>query len=326
VPDRDDVSFDGDDVSGPRTKAPRTESTPLGDKLRVMAVAYKSSQKDDWAAGLAQAADVVDEDAHLLQGRAFVDALDRMLHARLELFVEQIAADVVAAIHDTAPSSPPPAPHVVLARGDEVLDPSRRARASNARKPRRVHVSAEEFASMSAVPGVVVVGDIRPQKETAAVGVRRVLAAVVQHMPAGVDAAQLTLLTGYKKTTRDLYVRKAVASGWLQKHGGRILSTRAGERELGPNFKRLPTGDALRNHWLDRLPEGERRVLAYVASFYPHPCSSDQITRATSYKKTTRDLYVRKLKSRKLIEKVGKSHVQAAAMLFDTPEQKAASS
>ena len=307
MPDRDVVSI-GDDVSGARTRGPKTESTPLGDKLRVLAVSYKSSGKDDWAAGLAQAADIVDEDAHLLQGRAFVDALDRMLAARLELFVESIAADVVAAIHDTAASSPPPA----------------MPKTKTTKAARAPHVAFQR------APEVVAVGQKTAraiaEASDGAVGVRRVLIAVAQHMPDGVNAAQLSLLTGYKKTTRDLYVRRAVASGWVQKHGAQVLATRAGERELGPGFERLPTGDALLRHWLGRLKEGPRRVLSYVATFYPHPVSSEQITRATSYKKTTRDLYVRKLKSWRLLEPTGKSHVQASPMLFDPPQQAAGSS
>jgi hypothetical protein len=290
----------GGDVSRATT---RTESTPLGDRLRLLAINRKSSGQHDYAAGLAEAADIVDQDAHLLSGKAFVDVLDRMLEARLEAF----AADVAAAVRDAGPASVPPPPV-------ELPAPEIRPRRRHAKAPSPLlDPPALRWSDAAAEAARTQTNTNRDR------GVRRVLAAVAQHMPGGVDRVQLTLLTGYKKSTRDLYVQQGIRAGWLRSDGRRVFASDAGERELGPGFERLPTGAALRAHWLERLPEGERRVLSVLVPFYPHPIARERLTEKTGYRKSTRDLYVQRLERRRLVVSTGKGFVQAADGLFDPP-------
>jgi hypothetical protein len=49
----------------PRKAAAAAESTPLGDSLRLLAVAFKRDGNDERAAGIAQAADLVDAEARI---------------------------------------------------------------------------------------------------------------------------------------------------------------------------------------------------------------------------------------------------------------------
>lgn len=300
--------------TGRRDPSAKNDTSPIADEIRLAAVAFKADRKDEYAAGMAHAADMVDAKAHLLRGVAFVDALDRMLEARLEAFV----GDVAAAVRDAgAAASPLPAPI-------DLPPPAIRAR------PRKSRGVLEELEPRP-VGKLALATPPTPERlarddssKKQARGVLLVLAAVAQHMPRGVDRAQLSILTSYKRSTRDLYVQQGIRAGWLAVHGSQILATDAGVRELGPSFERLPTGDALLRHWLAELPEGERKVLAYVVRYYPHPAPRERIGEAIGYKRSTRDLYVQRLERRRLLESTGAGHVVAAPLLFDPPEPAAA--
>ena len=50
----------------------------------------------------------------------------------------------------------------------------------------------------------------------------------------------------------------------------------------GANFEPRPTGDALREHWIGRLPEGERRVLEEAVRVYPKSIEREEISEATA--------------------------------------------
>ncbi len=146
-------------------------------------------------------------------------------------------------------------------------------------------------------------------------GERAVLIAIAQH-PNGVTSEQLTVLTGYKKTTRDVYIRKLVERGEAAKNGGLIVATAEGVSALGAAYEPLPTGDALREHALARLPAGERKLLEILCSAYPESTGRDELTEASGYKKTTRDVYIRKLAARELVSVAAGGAVRASDMLF----------
>lgn len=132
------------------------------------------------------------------------------------------------------------------------------------------------------------------------VGERKVLAACAQY--GEVDRTQLTVLTGYKRRTRDTYLQRLRAKNLIEEQAGRIRATQVGVAELGDDFERLPDGDALRAHWLERLPQGEREVLRVVTAGGIGVCvSRDEISRQTGYKRRTRDTYVQRLSARKLV-------------------------
>ncbi len=101
------------------------------------------------------------------------------------------------------------------------------------------------------------------------VGELAILTAIAQHGAEGVTREQLSVLTGYKRSSRDTYLQRLRAAELWQPQGERLVATTAGVAELGPGFKRLPTGKALRDYWLARLPEGERRILEVVIQWHP---------------------------------------------------------
>lgn len=145
------------------------------------------------------------------------------------------------------------------------------------------------------------------------IGEAKILAACIQY-PAGLDREQLTVLTGYKKSSRDAYVNRLSMRGYVETTTGKVSATDAGRRAM-PDAQPLPTGPALQRHWLERLPAGESKILGHLLSFYPGHCSRDEISRATGYKKSSRDAYLNRLAKRELIDVRG-GEVRATEVLF----------
>ena len=68
-----------------------------------------------------------------------------------------------------------------------------------------------------------------------------------------------------------------------------------------PTSSRCRLAKALREHWLERLLQGERAVLQVLVDAYPEAVSRDDITNVTEYKRSTRDAYIARLSTRKLV-------------------------
>jgi len=148
------------------------------------------------------------------------------------------------------------------------------------------------------------------------VGERRILTAIAQY-PEGASREQLTILTGYKRSSRDTYLQRLGARGLVDAAGGGMLmATGAGMAALGDDFEPLPTGAALQSYWLDRLPEGERRILAILIGAYPRAVQRPDLDEATGYKRSSRDTYLQRLGSRRLITAAGPGEVRASEGLF----------
>lgn len=147
-------------------------------------------------------------------------------------------------------------------------------------------------------------------------GEATVLTAIAQHGDAGCTREQITVLTGYKRSTRDLYLQQLGRRGAVNASRDAITATPEGVAMLGPSFKPLPTGAELRQHWLSTLPQGERRVLEEAIDVYPKTISRDELTAKTEYKRSTRDLYVQLLQRRKLVT-TDRAGVRASDTLFD---------
>lgn len=147
-------------------------------------------------------------------------------------------------------------------------------------------------------------------------GERACLIAAAQH-PNGVTRQQLTVLTGYKRSSRDAYIQRLRERGYVETtdrvlNTERIRATDEGLAALGPDFEPLPTGAALREHVLRTLPEGERKVLEVLIGRYPHHVDRNDIDEATGYKRSSRDAYLQRLSARELI------HPSAAPRAADT--------
>lgn len=144
-------------------------------------------------------------------------------------------------------------------------------------------------------------------------GERAVLIAAVQY--GGVDRDQLSVLTGYKRSSRDAYIARLREKGLVEVSGPTIAPTDAARDALGDDYQPLPTGHALQEYWMARLPEGEKRVLACVIDCYPNEVERTAIDQATGYKRSSRDAYIARLKSRRLVT-TDSGGVTAASTLF----------
>jgi hypothetical protein len=143
-----------------------------------------------------------------------------------------------------------------------------------------------------------------------------ILTAIAQHGDDGVTREQLTVLTGYKRSSRDTYLQRLMSASLVGRDGDRLIATHRSTAVLGPDFETLPTGDALREHWLRRLPEGERRILDRIIEAYPDPVDRDMLSESTGYKRSSRDTYLQRLFSRRLVVAEGRGAVRASAILF----------
>ena len=180
--------------------------------------------------------------------------------------------------------------------------PRAEPQAAPANTPRRV--------SYSTASGSIVHRDPKPTNGEAHIGKgeRAILTAIAQHRN-GVTREQLTVLTGYKRSSRDTYLQRLTTAGLCEQHGDRIEATSAAVDVLGHGFEPLPTGRALLDYWLGRLTGGERKVLEAIAQSHPVPLHKTEIDESTGYKRSSRDTYLQRLSTRKLIRDDGPGSV-----------------
>jgi hypothetical protein len=145
-------------------------------------------------------------------------------------------------------------------------------------------------------------------------GERLCLTAIAQNSN-GITRQHLTVVTGYKRSTRDAYIQRLREKGCVDERGSRLYLTDAGGEMLGP-FDPLPTGAALQDHVLGTLPEGERAVLALIIPAYPNGVDRDTISIETGYKRSTRDAYIQRLSTRELVDASRGGVVVASQDLF----------
>lgn len=158
-------------------------------------------------------------------------------------------------------------------------------------------------------PDDSVEGDSLPSGEA------KILAALIQY-PNGLERNQLTVLTGYKRSSRDAYIARLQSKGLVECGDGMLYATQAGSDAL-PNAQPLPTGAALQNHWLQRLPQGERAILDILLSQYPNEVDREYITAQTGYKRSSRDAYIARMRSKEILTEPSRGAVRAADQLFN---------
>lgn len=142
-------------------------------------------------------------------------------------------------------------------------------------------------------------------------GERAILTALAQNAD-GCERDQIGILTGYKRSTRDAYILRLEAKGFVDASRTPVVATQQGIEALG-NFEPLPTGDALLQHWLGRLSEGEGKILRLLAEAWPNVVPRDGLS---EYKRSTRDAYLRRLGARRLVSST-RDGVKASDLLFD---------
>lgn len=147
-------------------------------------------------------------------------------------------------------------------------------------------------------------------------GHRLVLTQIAQH-PNGVTRPQLTVLTGYRRSSRDTYVKALRKLGAIVDHEDRLRATREGITLLGPSYRPLPTGPALVAHWRERLTGGELVFLDAVLRAWPGSMSRDELTTLTGYKRSSRDTYLKKLLARELVRECSDGSITLATELVE---------
>lgn len=146
-------------------------------------------------------------------------------------------------------------------------------------------------------------------------GERATLTAAAQFE--GITRSELTVLTGYKRSSRDAYIQRLREKCYLKVAGDGVTPTAEGLAALG-DFEPLPTGSALLAWWRERLPEGERRCLDVLAAAFPDAIPRTAIDDATGYQRSSRDAYLQRMKSKRLVEDAGRGMVRASSALFDS--------
>lgn len=146
-------------------------------------------------------------------------------------------------------------------------------------------------------------------------GSRVVLTAIAQQGELGASREQITVLTGYKRSSRDAYIQRLRAAGRVDQNGDSLVATDTGIRDLGPDYAPLPTGGALREYWLAKLSGGERSIFYLAIDAYPAEVSRSEISTRTKYQRSSRDAYIQRLLSRRLVIRTG-GGIRAAKELF----------
>jgi DNA segregation ATPase FtsK/SpoIIIE-like protein len=150
-------------------------------------------------------------------------------------------------------------------------------------------------------------------------GEKEILLAAAQCHPA--DRGQLSILTGYKRSTRNRYIQFLQSKGYVEDKDEKILPTPKGMAALGPDYTPLPTGRELQQYWLNRLGAGEKHIFAFVLQHVGEKVNREAIGEATGYQRSTRNRYIQFLQSRQLL-KPGSGPVEPAEMLFNGADRK----
>lgn len=145
-------------------------------------------------------------------------------------------------------------------------------------------------------------------------GEQKVLTACAQY-PNGLFREQLTVLTAFKRSTRDAYIQRLGEKGFVAIQQGKVFATESGVGALG-DFEPLPSGVELQAYWLGKLPEGEARILQLLIESYPEAADREYLSEATGYARSSRDAYLQRMSAKELVENVGRGQVRASKELF----------
>lgn len=147
------------------------------------------------------------------------------------------------------------------------------------------------------------------------VGEASILRALIQYT-AGLRREQLTVLTSYKRSTRDAYIARLREKNLVEVLGDVVRATREGVQAM-PDAEPLPTGRALQDRVLRELPSGEAAILAKLIAADGDAVSREDLTGITGYKRSTRDAYLSRLAARELVIDIARGMVAASPTLFE---------
>jgi len=292
-----------------RSKELNVPKTPIGEKIRRMAAAYKGAHAD----GMMQAADILEAEIKRagINAAVFfppkaggVVAVDVGADPTMRLEqvagrLEDLCADLAAFVSDS-PRGPRGIPEILqdVTNGSSHPSPT----------PDR-----EEFARTASRVGVDAFHDLTRKADedldAGGRGERELLAAIMAASIAGHDEATqrwLCVLTGYKPRTCSTYVSRLRSKGYVEP--GRIVATKDGIHWLG-DYARPPRGAALVDWWRRRLGTGgERELFDRLVKVYPAALSHSDLLEGSSMKARTVSTYLSRLARRKIIAKSGRAY------------------
>ena len=159
----------------------------------------------------------------------------------------------------------------------------------------------------------------RPQSSGNAADLPRgeaaVLSAAIQY-EGTIERDTITVLTGYKRSSRDTYIQRLRERGFVETSPGGPIRVTVQGFEAMPETKPMPTGVEKQNFWQSRLGTGEWAVLNSCINAYPSPVHRDRISEDTGYKRSSRDTYIQRLRSLKLVSTQSAGNVIASDSLF----------
>jgi hypothetical protein len=145
-------------------------------------------------------------------------------------------------------------------------------------------------------------------------GERATLTALIQ-FPAGLRREQLTVLTQYKRSSRDAYIQRLREKGLVETSGDTVKASEDGILAL-PDAEPLPTGPDLQEHWLRKLPSGEAKILQVLIAAYPGAIDRDSLSESTGFARSSRDAYLQRMRAKQLISEPTRGEVRASEDLF----------
>lgn len=151
-------------------------------------------------------------------------------------------------------------------------------------------------------------------------GEQKILIAAGQYKN-GVTRSQITILTSYKRSTRNTYVNRLQQREFVETVGDNVIATELGIAELGSNYDPLPTGKALQERLLAELPVGEKSILSILIGAYPGSVDRESISDQTGYARSSRNTYLVRMKAREIITVSG-DQIKASDNLFSPQEDK----
>lgn len=146
------------------------------------------------------------------------------------------------------------------------------------------------------------------------VGEKAILVACIQFVN-GLSRGQLTVLTGYKRSSRDAYIQRLKEKKYLVQHADVLKATELGITAAG-NYKPLPTGFELQEYWLNKLPAGEAKILKVLIDIWPDSISRDVISDSTGYMRSSRDAYIQRMLAKEILTIPDRGMVKASDTLF----------
>ena len=146
------------------------------------------------------------------------------------------------------------------------------------------------------------------------IGEAAILRALIQY-PTGLAKKQLTVMTGYRRSTRDAYIQRLREKGLVADNGDRVFATENGQTAI-PDAEPLPTGRQLQAFWQHKLPVGEWQILKLLIDQHPSPVDKQAIDAVTGFKRSTRDAYLQRLHAKELVIDTSRGEVRANDTLF----------